>query len=89
MLSPGVAGTLRRGRFLASALQPRSLCVIMMDKALLVSQLTAKLKATTQQAHRFADDARTEAKTGAPRAVNLGRRPPSSGTKMRSGHWRR
>lgn len=42
-----------------------------MDKALLLNQLQQKLEATTQQALRFADDARREAKTGAPRAVNL------------------
>lgn len=42
-----------------------------MDKALLLAQLQEKLKAVAQQALRFADDARVEAKTGAPRAVNL------------------
>ncbi len=42
-----------------------------MDKAALVTQLAAKLKAAMDQARRFSDEARTEAKTGAARAVNL------------------
>lgn len=42
-----------------------------MDKHALVAQLAAKLKAAEDQALRFAEDARLEAKTGAPRAVNL------------------
>jgi transcription elongation GreA/GreB family factor len=42
-----------------------------MDKAFLISQLTDKLRAASDQALRFAEDARVDAKTGAPRAVNL------------------
>lgn len=42
-----------------------------MDKAALVSQLTHKLKVACEQALRYAEDARQEARTGAPRAVNL------------------
>lgn len=42
-----------------------------MDKAFLIEQLTTKLKAVADQALRFADESRTEAKTGAARAVNL------------------
>lgn len=44
-----------------------------MDKTFLVEQLAAKLRATLDQAQRFADETRTEAKTGAARAVNLAR----------------
>ena len=42
-----------------------------MDKAFLTSQLQTKLKAIYDQALRAAEDARTDAKSGAPRAVNL------------------
>lgn len=42
-----------------------------MDKAFLIGQLAAKLKSIYEQALRAAEDARLEAKTGAPRAVNL------------------
>lgn len=42
-----------------------------MDKALLTRQLSEKLKRIYEQAMRAAEDARTEAKTGAPRAINL------------------
>lgn len=42
-----------------------------MDKAFLQAQLTAKLKAIYDQALRANEDARLDAKTGAPRAVNL------------------
>ncbi len=42
-----------------------------MDKAFLVEQLNAKLKAVSSLAQRFADETRTEAKSGADRAVNL------------------
>jgi transcription elongation GreA/GreB family factor len=42
-----------------------------MDKAFLTSQLQTKLKAIYDQALRAAEDARLDAKTGAPRAVNL------------------
>lgn len=42
-----------------------------MDKAFLTSQLSEKLKNTWHQAVRADDDARTDAKSGAPRAVNL------------------
>jgi transcription elongation GreA/GreB family factor len=42
-----------------------------MDKAFLIGQLAAKLKGIYEQALRAAEDARLEAKTGAPRAVNL------------------
>lgn len=42
-----------------------------MDKGFLISQLATRLKAIADQALRLDDDARTEAKTGAPRAVNL------------------
>ena len=38
---------------------------------MLIAQLAAKLKASADQCLRFAEDARVEAKTGAPRAVNL------------------
>ena len=44
-----------------------------MDKAFLIEQLTTKLRATADLAVRFADESRTEAKTGAARAVNLAR----------------
>src|SRR5574340_941520 len=42
-----------------------------MDKAFLLAQLASKLKAVAEQSLRFADESRTEAKTGAARAVNL------------------
>jgi transcription elongation GreA/GreB family factor len=42
-----------------------------MDKVFLTGQLAEKLKLIYEQALRAAEDARTEAKTGAPRAVNL------------------
>ena len=42
-----------------------------MDKAFLTSQLQTKLKGIYDQALRAAEDARTDAKSGAPRAVNL------------------
>lgn len=42
-----------------------------MDKKFLIGQLADKLKAIYEQALRAAEDARLEAKTGAPRAVNL------------------
>jgi transcription elongation GreA/GreB family factor len=42
-----------------------------MDKTFLIAQLAAKLKVAMDQALRFAEDARLEAATGAPRAVNL------------------
>ena len=42
-----------------------------MDKAFLIGQLAAKLKGIYEQSLRAAEDARLEAKTGAPRAVNL------------------
>ncbi len=42
-----------------------------MDKAYLTAQLAAKLKAIYEQALRAAEDARLDAKTGAPRAVNM------------------
>jgi transcription elongation GreA/GreB family factor len=42
-----------------------------MDKVFLTSQLASKLKVIYEQALRAAEDARVEAKTGAPRAVNL------------------
>jgi transcription elongation GreA/GreB family factor len=42
-----------------------------MDKVFLTSQLAGKLKVIYEQALRAAEDARIEAKTGAPRAVNL------------------
>ena len=42
-----------------------------MDKIALIAQLAEKLKAATDHALRFAEEARVEAKTGAPRAVNL------------------
>jgi transcription elongation GreA/GreB family factor len=44
-----------------------------MDKNELIAQLNTKLKALADQALKFAGEARTEAKTGAPRAVNLAR----------------
>jgi transcription elongation GreA/GreB family factor len=49
-----------------------------MDKAFLLDQLTRKLKLASDQALRFAEDARLDAKTGAPRAVNL-----AAGTRQR------
>ena len=42
-----------------------------MDKSALVAQLAEKLRTAADQSLRFAEDARLEAKTGAPRAVNL------------------
>jgi transcription elongation GreA/GreB family factor len=42
-----------------------------MDKVFLTGQLAEKLKLIYEQALRAAEDARLEAKTGAPRAVNL------------------
>ena len=42
-----------------------------MDKTFLVEQLNAKLKAVSTFAQKFASETRTEAKTGADRAVNL------------------
>lgn len=42
-----------------------------MDKSFLTQQLAEKLKRVYEQALRAAEDARVEAKTGAPRAVNL------------------
>jgi transcription elongation GreA/GreB family factor len=42
-----------------------------MDKAALVRQLEEKLKALVDQARRFCEETKTEAKTGASRAVNL------------------
>ena len=42
-----------------------------MDKVFLTAQLGTKLKAIYEQALRAAEDARLDAKTGAPRAVNL------------------
>ena len=42
-----------------------------MDKVALARQLEAKLKALLDQARRFSDDTKSEAKTGANRAVNL------------------
>lgn len=42
-----------------------------MDKKELTAQLAAKLKIIYEQALRAAEDARLDAKTGAPRAVNL------------------
>lgn len=42
-----------------------------MDKQALVRQLAEKLHAATAQALRFDDEARLDAKSGAPRAVNL------------------
>ncbi|MBK7857034.1 MAG: GreA/GreB family elongation factor [Archangiaceae bacterium] len=42
-----------------------------MDKSFLARQLEAKLKALVDQARRFSDETKTEAKTGASRAVNL------------------
>src|SRR4051794_32661509 len=44
-----------------------------MDKAQLVAQLTEKLKALVDQARKFTDEVKGEAKTGASRAVNLHR----------------
>ncbi len=42
-----------------------------MDKVFLTGQLAEKLKRIYEQALRAAEDARLDAKTGAPRAVNL------------------
>jgi transcription elongation GreA/GreB family factor len=42
-----------------------------MDKELLVSQLQTKLREAYETARRYAEDARTDAKSGAPRAVNV------------------
>lgn len=44
-----------------------------MDKTFLLQQLSAKIREQAQVMLRAADDARTEAKTGAARAVNLSR----------------
>lgn len=44
-----------------------------MDKSFLVEQLGAKLRAAVQQAHRSAEEARADARSGAARAVNLAR----------------
>jgi transcription elongation GreA/GreB family factor len=54
-----------------SCLGPWRLYRRAMEKTSLVVQLAAKLKAAADQSLRFAEDARVEAKTGAPRAVNL------------------
>src|SRR4051812_40244785 len=50
---------------------PRRLAFYPMDKTFLVEQLGIKLRELADQAERSADEARTEAKTGANRAVNL------------------
>lgn len=42
-----------------------------MDKTFLVTQLATKLQSSANQAVRFADEAQGEARSGAPRAVNL------------------
>jgi transcription elongation GreA/GreB family factor len=42
-----------------------------MDKTFLASQLQQKLRATYEQARRYDEDARMDAKSGAPRAVNV------------------
>ncbi|MBL8923396.1 MAG: GreA/GreB family elongation factor [Myxococcaceae bacterium] len=42
-----------------------------MDKHFLAAQLTTKLRATYDQALRYLEDARVDAKSGAPRAVNI------------------
>ena len=42
-----------------------------MDKSRLKEQMGARLRAAVQATHRSSEDARTEAKTGAPRAVNM------------------
>jgi transcription elongation GreA/GreB family factor len=42
-----------------------------MDKTFLASQLQQKLRATYEQARRYDEDARLDAKSGAPRAVNV------------------
>jgi transcription elongation GreA/GreB family factor len=49
-----------------------------MDKAFLIEQLTEKLRLAAEKSLRFAVDARDDAKTGAPRAVNL-----AAGVKLR------
>lgn len=50
----------------------------MLDKSALIAQLNSQLKTVADQALRFAEDARVDAKTGAPRAVNL-----AAGTRQR------
>lgn len=50
-----------------------------MDKTFLLEQLNARVRSQAQASLRAADDARTEAKTGAARAVNL-----AKGTLMRT-----
>ncbi len=42
-----------------------------MDKHFLATQLTSKLRATYDLALRYLEDARVDAKSGAPRAVNI------------------
>jgi transcription elongation GreA/GreB family factor len=42
-----------------------------MDKTVLLEQLGAKLRAAVQQAHRASEEAKTDARSGAARAVNL------------------
>lgn len=42
-----------------------------MDKHFLATQLTTKLRGIYDQALRYLDDARADAKSGAPRAVNI------------------
>ncbi len=42
-----------------------------MDKTFLLTQLATKLQTAANQAVRFADEAQGEARSGAPRAVNL------------------
>jgi transcription elongation GreA/GreB family factor len=42
-----------------------------MDKHFLASQLQTKLRATYETALRYAEDARADAQSGAPRAVNI------------------
>ncbi|MFL5320115.1 MAG: GreA/GreB family elongation factor [Myxococcaceae bacterium] len=54
-----------------------------MDKSFLLQQLGEKLRSAVQLTHRASEDARTDAKTGAARAVNL-----AQGQTMRSVHAR-
>lgn len=42
-----------------------------MDKHFLADQLTTKLRALYEQARRYSEDARADASSGAPRAVNV------------------
>jgi transcription elongation GreA/GreB family factor len=42
-----------------------------MDKIFLVEQLGEKLRMAVQETHRAAEEARTDARSGAPRAVNI------------------